>query len=152
MSKSGWVIAAVLVAGLGAVLWQMRGPAPGRGAQSMTPPDTSGIADGAAIVAVAVPQDLSALAQMGARAFTAKCAACHGTDAAGHEGNGPPLVHRIYEPGHHADMAFVMAAKSGVRAHHWPYGNMPPVDGVTDADVKAITAYIRALQKENGIF
>ena len=49
-------------------------------------------------------------------------------------------------------MAFVMAAKSGVRSHHWRYGNMPPVDGVTDADVKAITAYVRALQKENGIF
>jgi mono/diheme cytochrome c family protein len=89
---------------------------------------------------------------MGERAFNAKCAVCHGASAAGREGKGPPLVHKIYEPNHHSDMAFVMAAKNGVRSHHWRFGNMPPVDGVTDADVKAITAYVRALQKENGVF
>ncbi|HKL65951.1 MAG TPA: cytochrome c [Roseovarius sp.] len=118
----------------------------------MAPPDTSGLADGTAIVEVNVPGVLSPQARMGERAFNAECAACHGANAAGNEGQGPPLVHRIYEPGHHSDMAFVLAAKNGVRAHHWRYGNMPPVSGVTDADVKAITAYVRALQKENGIF
>jgi hypothetical protein len=49
-------------------------------------------------------------------------------------------------------MAFVLAAKNGVRAHHWNFGNMPAVEGVTDGDVKMITRYIRELQKENGIF
>jgi hypothetical protein len=29
---------------------------------------------------------------------------------------------------------------------------MPPVDGLTRADVKGIVAYIRELQQENGIF
>ncbi|MFB9150540.1 c-type cytochrome [Roseovarius ramblicola] len=150
MTRIGWMIAAVLAVGVGALVWQ--GMRPGPEGHSMTSPDTSGIADGAAIVKVSVPDELSSEDRMGERAFNAKCAACHGANAAGREGRGPPLIHKIYEPGHHADMAFVMAARNGVRAHHWRYGNMPPVDGVTDADVKAITAYVRALQKENGIF
>ena len=49
--------------------------------------------------------------------------------AAGHDGAGPPLVHKIYQPGHRSDMAFVLAAQNGVRAHHWPFGNRPPVEG-----------------------
>jgi mono/diheme cytochrome c family protein len=151
MSKVGWVLAAVLVLGGGAIMWQVMRPAPAQTGHSMTPPDTSGVAQGAAIAEVTLPGRLSPLAQMGARAFNAKCAACHGANASGHQGKGPPLVHKIYESGHHGDMAFVMAARNGVRAHHWRFGNMPPVDGVTDADVKAITAYVRALQKANGI-
>jgi len=45
-----------------------------------------------------------------------------------------------------------LAAKNGVRSHHWRFGDMPPVDGVTNADVMMIARYIRELQKENGIF
>ncbi|MDZ7711360.1 MAG: cytochrome c [Roseovarius sp.] len=152
MRKTGWLVAVVILAGGSALVWQASRPAPTSSGHSMVPPDTSGIVEGAAIVAVQIPSELSSLAQMGKRAFNAKCAACHGANAAGLEGKGPPLVHKIYEPSHHSDMAFVMAAKNGVRAHHWRFGNMPPVDGVTDADVKTITAYVRALQKENGIF
>jgi hypothetical protein len=48
-------------------------------------------------------------------------------------------------------MAFVLAAKNGVRAHHWKFGNMPPVKGLTQADVKYIARYVRELQRENGI-
>lgn len=82
--------------------------------------------------------------------FEANCAACHGVNAAGSD-QGPPLVHRIYEPSHHGDMAFVLAAKQGVRAHHWRFGNMPAVEGVSDEDVLQITDYVRALQRANGI-
>jgi len=39
----------------------------------------------------------------------------------------------------------------GVRAHHWSFGNMPAVEGLTRADVKMIIAYIRELQRANGI-
>jgi len=60
-------------------------------------------------------------------------------------------VHAIYEPGHHGDLAFKRAAMNGVRAHHWPFGNMPPVQGITRADIGAIVAYVRALQRANGI-
>lgn len=82
--------------------------------------------------------------------FDANCAACHGPNASG-SGQGPPLVHRIYEPSHHGDMAFVLAARQGVRAHHWRFGNMPAVDSVTEDEVVQITAYVRALQRANGI-
>lgn len=83
--------------------------------------------------------------------FDQKCAVCHGQRAAGSP-QGPPLVHRYYEPGHHSDMAFLLAVRRGVRAHHWRFGNMPPVPGLSDADVKAIIEYVRALQRAKGIY
>ncbi len=106
--------------------------------------------DGAPIVTVTVPE-LGAETVIGQRVFDAKCAACHGTHAAGRNGMGPPLIHKIYEPSHHGDMAFFLAAQSGVRAHHWPFGDMPPVEGITWAEVASIVTYIRALQRANGI-
>ena len=118
----------------------------------MVPPDTSDISQGAPIVEVKLPAELSSEAQIGKRAFDSKCAECHGANAAGQNGIAPPLVHKIYEPSHHSDMAFVLAAKNGVRAHHWEFGNMPPVEGLTDADVKMIARYVRELQAANGIF
>ena len=87
----------------------------------------------------------------GKLAFDENCASCHGKNASGSNGNGPPLIHKIYEPGHHGDMAFVLAAKTGTRAHHWKFGNMPPVEDITDEQVKNIIAYVRKLQRANGI-
>ncbi|MFT7448634.1 MAG: mono/diheme cytochrome c family protein [Glaciecola sp.] len=106
---------------------------------------------GAALVDVAVPETFSTNAEIGKLAFDAKCAACHGANAAGQDGVAPPLVHKIYEPNHHGDASFLLAAKNGVRAHHWRFGNMPPVEGLTDGDVKMIVAYVRELQRANGI-
>jgi mono/diheme cytochrome c family protein len=106
---------------------------------------------GAAMVQVVVPATFSDNAKIGQVAFEAKCAICHGANAAGQDGVAPPLVHKIYEPGHHGDAAFLLAARNGVRAHHWRFGNMPPVEGVTDGDVKMIVAYVRELQRANGI-
>ncbi|MDE0212825.1 MAG: cytochrome c [Deltaproteobacteria bacterium] len=83
--------------------------------------------------------------------FNQKCAVCHGLQAAG-SSQGPPLVHPYYEPGHHSDLAFLLAVKRGVRAHHWRFGNMPPVPGLADKDVRAVIDYVRALQRANGIF
>jgi mono/diheme cytochrome c family protein len=97
-----------------------------------------------------IPATFSDEAKMGERAFNAVCATCHGKDAAGTD-VGPPLVHRIYEPSHHADYAFEMAVANGVRAHHWKFGNMPPQPGVTKADIATIVAYVRELQRANGI-
>lgn len=108
-------------------------------------------AGGAPMVEVVLPETLSVNAQVGKLAYEAKCAVCHGTNAAGQDGVAPPLVHKIYEPSHHGDAAFLLAAKNGVRAHHWRFGNMPPVEGVTDGDVKMIVAYVRELQRANGI-
>lgn len=114
--------------------------------------DESNVAEsGVAMAQVVLPETLSENAEIGKVAFEAKCAVCHGANAAGQDGVAPPLVHKIYEPSHHGDAAFLLAAKNGVRAHHWRFGNMPPVEGVTDGDVKMITAYVRELQRANGI-
>ncbi len=107
--------------------------------------------EGDALAVVDLPDELSAKAQVGQRAFEAKCASCHGVNAVGQDGVAPPLVHKIYEPGHHGDMAFVLAAQNGVRSHHWRFGNMPPVEGLTRGDVMNIVAYVRELQRANGI-
>lgn len=106
--------------------------------------------EGAPMVRVIVPE-LTGAALRGEALYRDNCASCHGDNAAGREGIGPPLVHRIYEPGHHGDGAFLLAVRQGVRAHHWPFGNMPPVAGVGDKDVESITAYVRKLQTANGI-
>ncbi|WP_349367810.1 c-type cytochrome [Salinarimonas sp.] len=106
-------------------------------------------APSATVVDVTVPA-LSAEARRGAAAFAAHCAACHGANAAGSE-SGPPLIHPIYEPSHHADGAFHVAVRSGVRAHHWGFGNMPAQPHVSDAEVADIVAYVREVQRANGI-
>ena len=103
------------------------------------------------MVDVTVPE-LSAPEQKGAALFAQNCATCHGENAAGKDGVGPPLVHIIYEPSHHGDGSFYVAARLGVRAHHWSFGNMPAQPQITDEDVAKIVAYIRALQRANGIF
>ncbi len=134
---------AALVIAAGA-FYLSRGSVPEEGVKA--PP-----AHGAPIVEVTLPDTLSAEAEIGKHAFDAVCAACHGQDAAGKKGFGPPLVHKIYEPGHHGDMAFFLAAQNGVRAHHWKFGDMPPQDGLTNADVAGIVTYVRELQRTNGI-
>ena len=104
-----------------------------------------------ALVKIEIPAELSGLAVIGKRGFDKNCAACHGENAVGQDGIAPPLVHKIYEPSHHGDESFQRAVAMGVRAHHWKFGNMPAIEGLTRADVKAITAYVRELQRHNGI-
>ena len=88
--------------------------------------------------------------ERGQALFAANCAACHGTVGQGTT-TGPPLVHEIYEPGHHSDEAFQVAVARGSPAHHWDFGDMPPVGGLDRDDVADITAYVRELQREAGI-
>jgi len=108
-------------------------------------------ASGDALVEVSVPE-LGAQEREGEAWFNKFCADCHGTNAAGVDGKGPPLVHRIYEPGHHGDAAFYLAPRQGVRAHHWPFGDMQPLEvDLTDAAIERIVTYVRALQRANGI-
>jgi mono/diheme cytochrome c family protein len=94
--------------------------------------------------------DAPAAAVEGAAVFERKCAECHGRSAKGTE-KGPPLVHKIYEPSHHGDASFYLAVRQGVRAHHWPFGDMPPVEGVSDEQIADIIAYVRGLQRAAGI-
>ncbi|ETA50751.1 c-type cytochrome [Ponticoccus alexandrii] len=103
------------------------------------------------VTGIETPVSLTPAEQMGQTAFNAVCAACHGDNGAGRQGMGPPFINAIYKPGHHGDMAFLVAVQNGVQAHHWPFGNMPPQQGLTRADVANIVAYVRALQRTNGI-
>ena len=127
------VVVTVLVLGAGILAWRVISPA------TSVP-----------IVKVRIPA-LSAMAVKGAKAYDTNCAQCHGTNAVGGD-QGPPLVHDIYNPGHHTDAAFFFAVKRGVRRHHWAFGDMAPQPQVTEDDVYAIVRYIRELQEENGIF
>lgn len=102
--------------------------------------------DTAGLRALAVPTEF----HEGERLFSANCAACHGNAALGTQ-RGPPLVHIIYEPSHHADFAFQRAVAQGVRAHHWDFGDMPGVPALGQADVDQIVDYVRWLQREAGI-
>ncbi|MEN3794775.1 cytochrome c [Fulvimarina sp. MAC3] len=111
---------------------------------------TPGGAQADHIVDVNVPE-LTAQATKGQALFAENCAACHGKNAGGTE-QGPPLIHPIYEPNHHGDQAFLIAATQGARAHHWQFGNMPPVEGITPRQVGDIVAYVREVQHANGIF
>jgi mono/diheme cytochrome c family protein len=128
MILAGFVTVSIVLGYLGASEW-------GRG--SVTP------------VRLIVPV-LSHEARAGREAFDRLCAACHGADASG-SAAGPPLVHRIYGPGHHADVAFVLAAQRGVRAHHWRFGDMPSVPSARLDDIGLIVRYVRELQRANGI-
>ncbi|GHE86191.1 hypothetical protein GCM10016455_02070 [Aliiroseovarius zhejiangensis] len=142
LTYAGIAVLAAVVAG-----WALTRTAPSD-QNAMGAGDTA--APGDPLVPVNMPA-LTDAQQIGQTVFVAKCAACHGTNAGGVDGAGPPLIHKIYEPSHHADIAFYMAAEQGVRAHHWKFGDMAPVEGITRAEVASVIDFIRAVQRENGI-
>ena len=82
--------------------------------------------------------------------FASNCVACHGEQGTGTTA-GPPLVHEIYEPGHHPDASFQRAVQAGVPQHHWDFGPMPAMPGLSEEQVDDITAYVRQLQRDAGI-
>jgi mono/diheme cytochrome c family protein len=86
----------------------------------------------------------------GATLYAQACASCHGADLRGTD-EGPPFLDAIYRPGHRADVSFHLAARSGARAHHWNFGNMPPIEGLTDEQIAAIVEFVREQQRAAGI-
>lgn len=104
-----------------------------------------------ALAKVIVPENFSENAKIGKLLYQAKCLVCHAVNASGQDGVAPPLVHKIYEPSHHGDESFQRAVSMGVQSHHWRFGNMPSIEDLTRGDVKMIIAYIRELQRANGI-
>ncbi|WP_296060111.1 cytochrome c [uncultured Amphritea sp.] len=93
---------------------------------------------------------LSPAAKQGQQAYDKSCASCHGNNGEGTL-EGPPLIHDIYNPGHHSSRAFYSAVRNGVKSHHWPYGDMPPQSDVGFSDITAIVKFIREVQQQNGI-
>lgn len=94
------------------------------------------------------PQDQN-LVQAGADLYAMNCAECHGADLRG-TAQGPSHLSVLYEPNHHADGAFLFAVTRGVQEHHWNFGDMPAVEGITPEDVEAITAFVRENQRIEG--
>lgn len=126
-----------------------RSPEPDRvqGMGGMMQHDMAGAVDTTGLRSLAVPEEF----QQGLALYQASCASCHGEAALG-TAQGPPLVHIIYEPSHHADAAFILAAERGVRAHHWSFGDMPPRPEVSRVEVMEIVRYVRWLQREAGVY
>lgn len=85
----------------------------------------------------------------GATLYAASCASCHGADLGGTD-QGPSHLSITYEPNHHTDDAFRAAIRDGAPQHHWSFGPMPPVEGLSDPEVEAIISYVRAEQERRG--
>lgn len=96
------------------------------------------------------PSDFVASVKEGRVLYERHCADCHGLILNGST-EGPPLVHKYYEPGHHADLSFYRAVKFGVQSHHWNFGDMEPVPNVTPTEVGHVVAYVRERQRQSGI-
>ncbi len=94
------------------------------------------------------PQD-PALVEAGSELYEATCADCHGSDLRGTD-KGPSHLSIVYEPDHHADGAFLFAVQRGSRAHHWSFGDMPPIEGLSPEDIEAIVAFVREIQRLEG--
>lgn len=92
------------------------------------------------------PGDLVAT---GADIYQAACASCHGADLRGTD-RGPSHLSVVYEPGHHSDAAFLLAVRNGTPQHHWRFGDMEPVEGLSDEDIVALTAFVREQQRIEG--
>lgn len=107
-------------------------------------PDTVEVPD-----AVEVEQQDPELVELGEPLYQQHCAQCHGADLRGTD-LGPSHLSIVYEPNHHGDAAFLVAVSRGSPAHHWDFGPMPPITGLTQEDVAAITAYVREQQRING--
>ncbi|MEH6472771.1 MAG: cytochrome c [Halopseudomonas sp.] len=96
------------------------------------------------------PADFVGDKDLGRQLYSKNCSSCHGLMMSGSK-LGPPLNHKVYEPSHHANLAFYRAVKDGVRAHHWEFGDMPPQSQVSPTDAAHIIAYVRVRQERSGI-
>ena len=151
------LVAAVITGGLVVAWWQNFPPETTTATAQVTARPTASPMHSGTDTDAAKPEDqvvvpeLSQIAQQGRVNYDQSCAICHGINVAGTD-KGPPLIHSLYRPGHHPDQAFLTATLNGVVAHHWKYGNMPPVPGgVSEAKMRWIIKYIREMQVANGV-
>jgi mono/diheme cytochrome c family protein len=79
------------------------------------------------------------------------CSSCHGLKLDGTD-QGPPLIHPYYKPSHHGDKSFYRAALQGVRQHHWNFGDMRPVEGMTPGKMDSLVPYVRYYQQQKKLF
>lgn len=85
----------------------------------------------------------------GADVYAASCASCHGADLRGTD-KGPSQLSIVYEPNHHSDESFRSAIANGAPQHHWTFGDMEPVEGLSDDEIDAVIAFVRGEQERLG--
>lgn len=83
--------------------------------------------------------------------FQEWCGRCHGDWGQGNNVHGPPLIHFYYRPSRLPDADIRKAITSGAPAHHWRFGDMPPVKGLPETAVPEIIGFVRWLQTQHGI-
>lgn len=88
---------------------------------------------------------------MGQMLYEQYCSSCHGLQLDGTD-KGPPLVHPFYKPSHHGDKAFYRAALEGTKQHHWNFGDMAPVEGMTTRKMDRLLPYIRYYQQQKKLY
>lgn len=86
----------------------------------------------------------------GAELYGQSCASCHGADLRGTD-QGPSHLSQVDAPDHHPDASFRAAVTQGSAAHHWDFGDMPPVEGLSDEEIDLIIAYVREQQETHGL-
>ena len=79
------------------------------------------------------------------------CSSCHGLQLDGTD-KGPPLIHPFYKPSHHGDKAFYRAALQGTKQHHWNFGDMPRVEGITSREMDKLVPYVRYYQQQKKLY
>ena len=89
-------------------------------------------------------------AAQGEALFQQNCVSCHGNRGQGSD-QGPPLIHQVYRPAHHADLSFHMAAGDGVKQHHWQFGDMPSQPNISPEEMGHIITWVRQEQRRAGI-
>lgn len=77
--------------------------------------------------------------------YGANCAQCHGDDLAGTD-RGPSLLEPIYGPDRLSDAEVADAIRNGVDEELWDFGPMPANGAITDTQIEAIIAFVRAEQ------
>ncbi|QYG91858.1 cytochrome c [Iamia sp. SCSIO 61187] len=86
----------------------------------------------------------------GAELYQRSCASCHGRDLRGTD-LGPSHLSQVYAPDHHPDASFRAAIEEGSTAHHWDFGDMPPIRGLSDDEIDLVIAYVREQQEIHGL-
>ncbi len=87
--------------------------------------------------------------ELGAGVYAASCASCHGEDLRGTD-KGPSHLSIVYQAGHHPDPSFESAIQNGTPRHHWNFGDMPPVPGLSEQEIAAVITFVRSEQDRLG--
>ncbi len=93
---------------------------------------------------------ISASVQLGGIAYAEECTGCHGRTARGTE-RGPNLIHADYGPARRSDAQFRRALSEGKLARRAGYEDMPPVKDRSERHLNRLVAFLRDVQRANGI-